>query len=88
MKGVQAQQIITFFEQYAHPRLRVKNPVIPRNVTDLIILWEKEKDRLSYEDGCLIHAFKSFDEFQATFGIFHDGMMYFYGMAVLCLKLN
>ncbi|KAM0904077.1 hypothetical protein ACQ4PT_018244 [Festuca glaucescens] len=50
--GITAEQIITFLQQNAHPRVIDKVPIVPENVTDLIRLWENDRNRVEmvYED--------------------------------------
>lgn len=45
--GIQARQILRFLKMHAHPRLRTGDqPLIPGNVEDQIILWDRERSRV------------------------------------------
>jgi len=50
--GIQAKQILRFLRMHAHPRLRVDGdqPLIPSNVVDQIILWDRERTRVSFQE--------------------------------------
>lgn len=45
--GIEARQILRFLKMHAHPRLRTGDqPLIPGNVEDQIILWDRERSRV------------------------------------------
>ncbi|XP_042499165.1 general transcription and DNA repair factor IIH subunit TFB2 isoform X2 [Macadamia integrifolia] len=44
--GITAEQIISFLQQNAHPRVAERTPSIPENVTDQIRLWETDMNRV------------------------------------------
>ncbi|GJN36559.1 hypothetical protein PR202_gb25432 [Eleusine coracana subsp. coracana] len=44
--GITAEQIISFLQQNAHPRVADKIPPVPDNVTDQIRLWETDRNRV------------------------------------------
>lgn len=49
--GIQAKQILRFLRIHAHPRLRMGDqPLIPSNVVDQIILWDRERNRVSFQE--------------------------------------
>jgi transcription initiation factor TFIIH subunit 4 len=57
--GIQAQQILSFLEKHAHPKLRVTGgSPVPSNVVDQIWLWDRERTRVSftevYQHECLL----------------------------------
>jgi hypothetical protein len=59
-------------ENHSHPRLRTGDqPLVPRNVTDQIILWERERTRLQMEEVWCYQG-KSLDEFQSVRQYVHD----------------
>eukprot|EP00762_Andalucia_godoyi_P000847 ANDGO_03876.mRNA.1 General transcription factor IIH subunit 4 len=47
--GIRASQIVGFLEENSHPCMRTPNqeaPCIPETVTDQILLWERERNRI------------------------------------------
>ena len=49
--GIEARQILRFLKMHAHPRLRTGDqPLIPGNVEDQIILWDRERSRVRMEE--------------------------------------
>ncbi len=46
--GIQAVQIIDFLQHHAHPIVQNNRPILPPNVTDQLILWENELQRVTY----------------------------------------
>ena len=59
-------QIISFLENHAHPRLRTGDQaLVPNNVTDQIVLWEREQTRLKMEEVWCYQS-KSLEEFQSV----------------------
>jgi transcription initiation factor TFIIH subunit 4 len=49
--GIQARQILKFLKMHAHPRLRTGDqPLIPGNVEDQIILWDRERTRVKMKE--------------------------------------
>ena len=44
--GITAAQITGFLISHAHPRVAGRTPVVPENVTDQLLLWENEKNRI------------------------------------------
>lgn len=65
-KGIEAKQIIHFLEQNAHPLCRRRHKLLPDNVTDQIILWERERNRITLNGGVLYHDFESEEQFLAV----------------------
>lgn len=63
-KGVTSEQIIDYLYKHAHVQMRKKTPVIPETVSDQIKFWEKEKNRIQYEQGVLWDNFPSLDVFR------------------------
>ena len=52
--GISSAQIIDFLEVHAHPRVRGKSKIVPENVSDQLILWEREKFRINVSDAMFI----------------------------------
>lgn len=55
--GITAEQIISFLQQNAHPRVIDKIPIVPENVTDQIRLWENDRNRV---EMILSHVYEDF----------------------------
>ena len=64
--GITAHQILQFLRLNAHPQMRQKKPVIPDTVSDQIILWEKERNRVSKTNSVVYDKFTSISELNAT----------------------
>ncbi|XP_069186076.1 general transcription factor IIH subunit 4 isoform X2 [Procambarus clarkii] len=63
LKGIGAEQIISFLRQHCHPQMFKNNPVVPRTVADQIKLWELERERLEFSEGVLYKDFMSVHDF-------------------------
>lgn len=49
--GIEAGQILRFLKMHAHPKLRTGDqPLIPSNIEDQIILWDRELTRVKFEE--------------------------------------
>ncbi|KNC74818.1 hypothetical protein SARC_12642, partial [Sphaeroforma arctica JP610] len=57
VNGIAGNQIVGYIQTHAHPQMRTLTPVIPVNVTDQIMMWEKERDRLVFNEGYLYQDF-------------------------------
>jgi transcription initiation factor TFIIH subunit 4 len=58
--GITANQIITFLNLHAHPKMRKDGlSQLPPTVSDQIRLWEHERDRFTFTDGVLYNQFLS-----------------------------
>lgn len=44
--GIKASQIVDFLETHAHPLVRNRKKIVPENVSDQLVIWEREKSRL------------------------------------------
>ncbi len=55
--GITADQIIHFLEENAHPLCAKRHRPVPDNITDQIILWEGERNRVQHEPGVLYDKF-------------------------------
>ncbi|XAR59606.1 hypothetical protein NMG60_11015498 [Bertholletia excelsa] len=64
--GIMAEQIISFLQQNAHPRVAEKLPSVPENVTDQIRLWESDLNRVEMTPAHLYDEFPSRDVFEAA----------------------
>ncbi|KAJ3689275.1 hypothetical protein LUZ61_018439 [Rhynchospora tenuis] len=63
--GITAEQIVSFLQQNAHPRVAEKTPTVPENVTDQIRLWEADRNRVEMTPSHLYEDFPSKDLFEA-----------------------
>lgn len=52
--GITAKTILNFLTSHAHPAVRGRKPIIPQNVTDQILLWERDRTRVKYQQGDMI----------------------------------
>ncbi|KAF0973481.1 hypothetical protein FDP41_008185 [Naegleria fowleri] len=64
--GITAHQILQFLRLNAHPIMRQKKPVIPDTVSDQIILWEKERNRLKKTQSVVYDKFTSIKDLENT----------------------
>ncbi|RWR76109.1 RNA polymerase II transcription factor B subunit 2 isoform X1 [Cinnamomum micranthum f. kanehirae] len=64
--GITAEQIISFLQQNAHPRVAEKTPSVPENVSDQIRLWETDRNRVEMIPSHLYEDFPSKDVFEAA----------------------
>lgn len=62
-RSIKAANLIDFLTNNAHPLCVKKMRIVPDNVSDQIILWEMERDRISHKVGVLYAEFKDDDEF-------------------------
>ncbi len=49
--GITSRQILYFLEWHAHLNVATNHPIIPENICDQIILWERERERVEYSDA-------------------------------------
>lgn len=56
--GVAAEQIIGYLRQHAHPRIATRKPVVPGVVSDQIILWQKDLQRVLVRTGVYYKSFE------------------------------
>ncbi|CAN0066863.1 unnamed protein product [Heterosigma akashiwo] len=60
--GISARQVLAFLRAHAHPAQRRRGrssgggggPVVPENVADQLLLWEREKTRIRYEPALVL----------------------------------
>lgn len=55
--GVQADQIISFMQQHAHPHVLHKIPVVPEVVSDQVRLWQADTQRVRHQKAVLYDSF-------------------------------
>ncbi|CAK9321022.1 unnamed protein product [Citrullus colocynthis] len=64
--GITADQIVTFLQQNAHPRVAERIPSVPENVTDQIRLWESDLNRVDITPAHFYDEFPSREVFEAA----------------------
>lgn len=64
--GITADQIISFLQQNAHPRVAERTPSVPENVTDQIRLWEADLNRIEIVQSHFYDEFPSRDVFESA----------------------
>ncbi|KAL9440595.1 hypothetical protein AB3S75_019293 [Citrus x aurantiifolia] len=64
--GITAEQIISFLQQNAHPRVADRIPSVPENVCDQIRLWESDLNRVEMTPAHYYDEFPSRDVFEAA----------------------
>ncbi|KAL9936272.1 hypothetical protein V8E36_005114 [Tilletia maclaganii] len=62
--GIGADQIIAYLQHHAHEQMYKNNPLLPVTVTDQIRLWEREKNRVLFDQGSLWTDFTSEADFK------------------------
>ncbi|KAJ0018955.1 hypothetical protein Pint_10614 [Pistacia integerrima] len=64
--GITAEQIISFLQQNAHPRVAERIPSVPENVCDQMRLWESDLNRVEMTLAYFYDEFPSRDIFEAA----------------------
>ncbi|XP_060582380.1 general transcription factor IIH subunit 4-like [Ruditapes philippinarum] len=64
MRGITAEQIISFLRSHAHPEMMKEKPSLPAVIIDQVRLWELERDRFKFNDGVLYSQFLSQSDFE------------------------
>ncbi|KAK4271531.1 hypothetical protein QN277_020215 [Acacia crassicarpa] len=64
--GITAEQIISFLQQNAHPRVAERMPSVPENVTDQMRLWESDLNRVEMTEAYFYDEFPSRDAFEGA----------------------
>ncbi|KAI0497058.1 hypothetical protein KFK09_023386 [Dendrobium nobile] len=64
--GITADQIISFLQQNAHPRIVERVPTVPENVTDQIRLWETDRNRVEMIPSHIYEDFPSKEVFEGA----------------------
>ncbi|XP_069975843.1 general transcription factor IIH subunit 4 isoform X2 [Penaeus vannamei] len=63
LKGISAEQLVSFLTQHCHPQMYKQNPVVPRTISDQIKMWEMERKKIKFSEGVLYKDFKSIQDF-------------------------
>jgi len=66
IKGITANQILSFLRANAHPKAKQRVPAVPECVSDQILLWEAERNRVVMQPGHLYENFPSKQVFEAV----------------------
>ncbi|KAI9315527.1 RNA polymerase II transcription factor B subunit 2 [Dichotomocladium elegans] len=66
LKGITADQIISYMQSHAHPQMQKRKPILPLTVVDQIRLWEMERCRLKSTSAYLYHEFNMQADFDAA----------------------
>ncbi|KAL3151427.1 hypothetical protein ABBQ38_012436 [Trebouxia sp. C0009 RCD-2024] len=61
--GVQADQIISFMQQHAHPHVLHKVPVVPEVVSDQVRLWQADTQRVRHQKAVLYDSFPTLQKY-------------------------
>ncbi|KAI4296715.1 hypothetical protein L6164_036651 [Bauhinia variegata] len=64
--GITAEQIISFLQQNAHPRVAERIPSVPENVNDQIRLWEADLNRVEMTPSYYYDEFPSRDVYEGA----------------------
>jgi Transcription factor Tfb2/Transcription factor Tfb2 (p52) C-terminal domain len=73
-KGISAAAIYHFLAVRAHPSVTSRGPPVPENVVDQLFLWERERHRVSYRAGVLLHSFDTIERFLACQAYVRDDL--------------
>ncbi|XP_057950091.1 general transcription and DNA repair factor IIH subunit TFB2 [Malania oleifera] len=71
--GITSEQIISFLQQNAHPRVMERIPSVPENVTDQIRLWESDLNRVEMMPSYLYDEFPSREVFETACEFAREG---------------
>jgi hypothetical protein len=58
-RGIAGSVIISYLKDHCHVKVAHRCPVIPEAVSDQILLWERELNRLTCTSAVLYEAFES-----------------------------
>ncbi|VDD80187.1 unnamed protein product [Mesocestoides corti] len=64
LRGISADQIISFLMSNAHPDMLRQPEILPPTLVDQIRLWELERERLFFQEGCLYEQFAKNTDFE------------------------
>ena len=64
--GIDAEQIIGFMRNHAHPRVSNNVPIVPIVVSDQLRLWQQDLQRLKWQNAVLYKAFESSELYRRT----------------------
>lgn len=65
-RGITAQMLIKYLEDHRHAKVAHRAPVVPEAVTDQLLLWQAEQQRLRCEAAVLYDAFETPALFEGT----------------------
>jgi transcription initiation factor TFIIH subunit 4 len=82
--GMTADQIISFLSSHAHPKLAGRNPIVPDNVCDQLLLWQAENSRLRFQECVVLELGKV----GVSREVFNDLVDYAQKRLQACLWLN
>lgn len=76
--GVQAEQIVSFMQQHAHPHVLHKVPIVPEVVSDQVRLWQADTQRVRHQKAVLYDSFPTQQIYQlaATFAQNHGWLLW------------
>ena len=64
--GISTAEITAFLERNAHARMHTQTPTLPETVVNMINLWAKERDRVTFHAVHLVEGFQSHAEWKAA----------------------
>nr|VZI41955.1 unnamed protein product [Spirometra erinaceieuropaei] len=64
LRGISANQIISFLTTNAHPDMLRQPSILPPTLIDQVRLWELERERLFAQEGCLYEQFAKNKDFE------------------------
>ncbi|TPP66248.1 General transcription factor IIH subunit 4 [Fasciola gigantica] len=64
IRGITADQIISYLVNNAHPDMLQGPQILPPTLVDQIRLWELERDRFVFQEGCLYEQFSKSTDFE------------------------
>ncbi|VDP88269.1 unnamed protein product [Echinostoma caproni] len=64
IRGITADQIISYLVNNAHPDMLRGPQILPPTLVDQIRLWELERDRFVFQEGCLYEQFSKSTDFE------------------------
>ena len=65
--GINAEQIISYLQQHAHPHVATRIPIVPDTVSDQVRLWEHDAQRVQQHSAVLYDDFPSKEVFEAVY---------------------
>jgi transcription initiation factor TFIIH subunit 4 len=65
-RGISAEMLVKYLEDHRHPKVSHRAPVVPDAVTDQLLLWQAEMNRLETSPAVLYDAFETPALFEGT----------------------
>lgn len=65
-RGISARMLIQYLEDHRHAKVAHRAPVVPEAVTDQLLLWQAEQQRLRCEAAVLYDAFETAALFEGS----------------------